>query len=228
VLAARTARDHLKELNMIIQNISPEISRGPRGLQAIDHASITYHFTRVSGNSKTGPMPVTTTNANSCPPTCRLKNNGCYADAGHLALYWRAVSRGQCRGTFDELLEHISTVRRNALWRHNQAGDLTPSVLGVIDSGLLKELALVNWGRRGFTYTHYPPIPVNCAAIREANRLGFTVNLSVETLDQADRYAALAIAPVVVVLPARASRPVRAPGGRLVIVCPASLGGSIV
>lgn len=72
---------------------------------------------------------------------------------------------------------------------------------------MLTRLAMANRGRRGFTYTHYPPTPCNQAAILNANRLGFTVNLSAETLAQADAYADLGIAPVVVVLPQESPSP---------------------
>jgi hypothetical protein len=186
----------------------------------------TYHFTRVSRNTKTGPMPVTTTSANACPPQCAFKENGCYAEAGPLALHWRAVTRGQRGGSFEELLEEVSTVRRNALWRHNQAGDLTPSSPGVIDRSSLMRLARANRERRGFTYTHYPPTGPNREALQQANELGFTVNLSAQTLAQADAYADLGIAPVVVILPAGTRTAFRTPGGRHVSVCPASLGST--
>ena len=189
-------------------------------------STFTYHFTRISRNAKTGPIPVTTTSANSCPPGCSLKRNGCYAESGPLALHWRAVSDGQRGGSFDELLQDISTLRRHALWRHNQAGDLTPCASGVIDVRLLTRLAIVNRGRRGFTYTHYPPTSGNGAAIQRANELGFTVNLSAQTLAQADGYSDLGIAPVVVILPASTDKPARTPAGRHVVVCPASLGST--
>lgn len=185
-----------------------------------------YHFTRISRNAKTGPMPVTTTSANSCPPHCSFKSNGCYAESGPLAVHWQAVSRGTRGVTYDELLLEIPTLRRNALWRHNQAGDLTPCAPGVIDESLLTQLARANRGRRGFTYTHYPPTSANRAAIQRANRLGFTVNLSAETLAQADAYIELGVAPVVVVLPADATKPTRTPAGGHVIVCPASTGNT--
>lgn len=185
----------------------------------------TYHFTRISRNAKTGPIPVTTTSANSCPPGCGLKRNGCYAETGPLALHWRAVSEGRRGGSFDELLQEIAALRRHTLWRHNQAGDLTPSSPGVIDGKLLATLALANKGRRGYTYTHYPPA-ANQAAIGRANELGFTVNLSAETLAQADAYAELRIAPVVVILPGGTTKSMRTPGGRHVVVCPASLGNT--
>ncbi|MCY1207046.1 hypothetical protein D9M72_186320 [compost metagenome] len=186
----------------------------------------TYHLVRVSRNRKTGPIPVTTTSANSCPPSCSFKGNGCYAESGPLAIHWHGVSEGRRGCTFDDLLLEIVTLRRHALWRHNQAGDLTPEAPGVIDARKLTRLAMANRGRRGFTYTHYPPTPGNQAAILNANRLGFTVNLSAETLDQADEYAELGIAPVVVVLPQGAAKATSTPAGRQVIVCPASTGNS--
>lgn len=188
--------------------------------------TFTYHLVRVSRNRKTGPIPVTTTSANSCPPTCSFKGNGCYAESGPLALHWRRVSEGRRGHTFDEFLQDIGTLRRHALWRHNQAGDLTPEAPGVIDAAKLTKLAMANRGRRGFTYTHYAPTPGNRTAILSANRLGFTVNLSAETLAQADDYAALGIAPVVVVLPLGIVKPTHTPAGRQVIVCPASTGNS--
>ncbi len=185
-----------------------------------------YHLVRVSRNRKTGPIPVTTTSANSCPPSCSFKGNGCYAETGPLALHWDRVNSGQRGADFDTLLEELGTLRRNALWRHNQAGDLTPSSPGVIDARLLIRLAWINKGRRGFTYTHYRPTGANRGAIATANRMGFTVNLSAETLGQADAYADLGIAPVVVVLPANATKPTHSPAGRHVVVCPAAVGNS--
>lgn len=207
----------------------PNPNPAPRGRPdrtAAEPDPCTYHLVRVSRNRKTGPIPVTTTSANSCPPGCSFKGQGCYAESGPLAIHWRHVSEGRRGCNFGELLQEIAGLRRHALWRHNQAGDLTPEAPGVIDARKLTRLAMANRGRRGFTYTHYPPTPANQTAIREANRLGFTVNLSAETLTQADAYADLDIAPVVVVLPQGATKPLRTPAGRQVIVCPASTGNS--
>lgn len=186
----------------------------------------TYHLVRVSRNRKTGPIPVTTTSANSCPPTCGFKDNGCYAQSGPLAIHWKWVSEGRRGYSFDELLQEIATLRRHALWRHNQAGDLTPEAPGVIDSRRLTRLAMANRGRRGFTYTHYLPTPANRIAIRQANQLGFTVNLSAESLRQADEYLDHGVAPVVVALPSNAANATRTPAGHHVIVCPASTGNT--
>jgi len=182
-----------------------------------------YHLTRISHNRKTGPMPVTTTSADSCPPSCSFRGNGCYAESGPLALHWKAVTAGRRGGTFEALLEGIRALPRDTLWRHNQAGDLTPIAPGVIDAQLLLQLAMANRGKKGFTYTHYGPNAENRVAVQHANALGFTINLSAETLEQADKYAALDVAPVVVVLPADAIRALRTPAGHKVVVCPASL-----
>lgn len=185
-----------------------------------------YHFTRVSGNAKTGPIPVTTSSSSTCPPTCSFKGSGCYAEYGPLAMHWRQVSDGRRGCSFDELLDKVAALPRNQLWRHNQAGDLSPTTPGVIDVRMLLNLAVANKGRRGFTYTHFRPTAHNLEAVQMANRAGFTVNLSAETLEQADDYATLGGAPVVVVLPADATKALKTPGGRHVIVCPASIGNT--
>lgn len=186
----------------------------------------TYHFTRVSMNRKTGPIPVTTTSSDSCPGTCSFKGNGCYAEGGPLALHWRGVDKGERGGTFEELLTHIKQLPRNQLWRHNQAGDLPPHPTrpNQIDLHAVLRLAAANKGRRGFTYTHYPPTPGNRQAVRAANASGFTVSWSAESLEQADALAALGDGPVVTVLPIGAKKTVRTPQGRAVMVCPASEG----
>lgn len=175
---------------------------------------------------KTGPIPVSTTSSDSCPPTCSFKGNGCYAEHGPMLLHWRAVDAGKRGGTLDELCERVAVLPRHQLWRHNQAGDLPMSSPGRIDRKALRQLTLANKGRRGFTYTHHRPTKPNVDAVREANDNGFTVNWSAETLAQADEYAALGAGPVVVVLPTDATKPVNTPAGRSVIVCPASIGNT--
>ena len=68
---------------------------------------IKYHLTRVSSNSKTGPIPVSTTSRNSCPEACELKGSGCYAESGPLRLHWDAV--GANRGyDLDKFCDEIS------------------------------------------------------------------------------------------------------------------------
>lgn len=186
-----------------------------------------YHFTRVSMNKKTGPIPTTTSSVSTCPNSCNLKGNGCYADYGPLALHWRQVSSGARGGTLDELCAKIKRLPKRQLWRYAQAGDL-PGDGKLIDFAAVAQLVEANAGRCGFGYTHYDPrLPMNEAALRHANKHGLIISLSAETLEQADEYAELDIAPVACVLPADTTKPLRTPGGRLVTVCPASVRDDI-
>ena len=186
--------------------------------------NFTFTFTRVSSNSKIGPMPVTITSENSCPNSCPLKGKGCYANVGPLALHWRKTKL-----TSAELFKQIRTIPRGNIWRHNQAGDAVGYEAGdeKINSEFLADLTQANKGRRGYTYTHKSPfIPENAAAIKAANEGGFTVNLSADNEAEADSFVALGIAPVVVVLPLDKTANFKTAAGNQVIICPATKEGS--
>lgn len=183
----------------------------------------TYHMTRVSANTKTGPIPVTTSSASTCPATCSFRGNGCYAESGPLRLHWDKVSSGARGGSLDELCDSIRTLPKHQLWRWAQAGDL-PGDGREIDPDSLTKLVEANRGRKGFGFTHYDPtLENNDLSIAAANAGGLTINLSAETLAQADQYAALGIAPVVVVVPTGTTKPFTTPGGRHVSICPATV-----
>lgn len=184
-------------------------------------------FTRVSRNAKTGPIPVTTTSAETCPDACPLKRNGCYADGGPLGLFWRKVTERKAGMALSEALEQIRALPKGQLWRHNQSGDLF-GLGDAIDREALAQLVKANRGRRGFTYTHKPMDSAESReAVAEANRQGFTVNLSANTLAEADSLADLEIAPVVVVLPADQTRATTTPAGRKVAICPAAISETV-
>ena len=59
-------------------------------------------------------------------------------------------------------------------------------------------------------------------AIREANAEGLTVNLSGNSLADADTLAETGAGPVVCVLPASQTTNTRTPAGRKVVICPAT------
>jgi hypothetical protein len=139
-----------------------------------------------------------------------------------LALHWRAVTN-ETRGTYwQSFIRQIHELPQGQLWRHNQAGDL-PGKNEKIDRDKLIDLTLANLGKRGFTYTHKPPTPENLDAIRGANTLGFTINLSANNLDHADRLVKTGL-PVVVVLPEEDvdKRNQFTPAGHRVVTCPAT------
>ena len=179
-----------------------------------------YHVTLKSANHKTGPIPVTTTTSDSCPKTCGMYH-ACYAKSGPLAIHWRALDAGRRGITLKQLCKAIAALPAGQLWRHNQAGDL-PGQDSRIDARALDAIVTANSGRRGFTYTHKPLTRANVSAIRNANSSGFTVNISTDSLAQADNAKALGAAPVVTVLPQDVRHNIVTPAGNLVVVCPAA------
>jgi hypothetical protein len=183
------------------------------------------HLVARSDNRKTGPIPVSTTSADTCPDACPLKDGGgCYGEANfHMRTYWNRVTLATTEDTWPAFFAKIRKLRPGQLWRHNQAGDL-PGDGDAIDTGLLAQLVDANRGKRGFTYTHKPPVGQNARAIKCANENGFTVNLSANNLGHADTLAALDIGPVVVIIPSSVHGNVKmaTPEGRKVVVCPAT------
>jgi hypothetical protein len=182
------------------------------------------HLSLKSANVKTGPIPVSTTERDSCPDDCAMRSE-CYAASGPLALHWAAVSAGT-RGTdWGQFCTSIEALPLGQLWRHNQAGDL-PQVGGTVDAVKLGQLVAANRGRRGFTYSHHRDA-ASLAWIRHANEWGFTVNLSANDLRDADHLADTGAGPVVVVLPSTQSENTVTPAGRRVVVCPATQRGDV-
>ena len=127
-----------------------------------------WHLTKVSGNSQTGPIPVSTSGKETCNPSCPLKHV-CYAKKGQTNMHWSKVDSGE-RGTdYPTFTNEIRKFPYGQLWRHNQAGDLHKDVKYV------DQLIDANRGRRGFTYTSwdYPT-----ELFLHAKRQGFTINKS--------------------------------------------------
>lgn len=180
-----------------------------------------FHFTRKSQNAKTGPLATTTTEERTCPPSCPLFTE-CYGKGGPQAMHWRKVNEHARGGDLAYLTANIRALDPGELWRHDVTGDL-PGVGERINGRELRAITAANTGRRGFTYTHKrPSVGDNARHIADANRDGFTINLSANTLAESDAYADLGIGPVVTVLPADQTENTVTPAGRRVVVCPAT------
>ncbi len=200
-----------------------------------------FLITMRSNNKKTGPIMVTTSPQDTCPKVCPLRNNGCYADAGPLRRIWDGLTATPAGETFangktgkiqvqgvDELVIAISR-QSKALWRMNQAGDLSHDN-GRISAGVVSAIASANHDAqgRGFTYTHHavlgasPMAAHNRGVISAANDMGFTINLSGNNLAHADKLVALNIAPVVAVVPSDVTEDHVSPAGHRVVICPAT------
>lgn len=182
-------------------------------------------FTPVSGNAKTGPIPVSGSNGSTCPNACPFKKQGCYAKYGPISWHWRKLNGGKVGISWRDFLNAIQRLHRGTLWRHNQFGDLAGAG-NRIDAKALAELTAANRNKRGFTYTHKPVVSGadaanNRAAIQAANAGGFVVNLSGNSPEHADKLKALGIAPVVCVVPDGAGNTSFTPAGNKIVVCPA-------
>ena len=182
-----------------------------------------YHITPKSKNAKVGKMAVTTSTATTCPTSCPFKSNGCYADSGPLKLHWNKVTKGERGDDWSTFIDKIKDLPTGSKWRHNQAGDL-PGDMEKLDDEKCIELAKANKGKRGFTYTHYDVLDnfQNAITVNIMNHLGFTVNVSANNLEHADKLCDLDIAPVATVLPIEQTTNTVTPKGRKVVVCPAT------
>ena len=182
-----------------------------------------FHITPKSKNAKVGPMAVTTSTATTCPTSCPFKSNGCYADSGPLKLHWDKVTREERGDDWSTFIDKIKDLPAGSKWRHNQAGDL-PGDMEKLDDEKCIELAKANEGKRGFTYTHYDVLDnfQNAITVNIMNHLGFTVNVSANNLEHADKLCDLDIAPVATVLPIEQTTNTVTPKGRKVVVCPAT------
>ena len=182
-----------------------------------------FHITPKSKNAKVGKMAVTTSTATTCPTSCPFKSNGCYADSGPLKLHWDKVTREERGDDWSTFIDKIKDLPAGSKWRHNQAGDL-PGDMEKLDNEKCIELAKANKGKRGFTYTHYDVLDnfQNAITVNIMNHLGFTVNVSANNLEHADKLCDLGIAPVATVLPIEQTTNTVTPKGRKVVVCPAT------
>jgi hypothetical protein len=169
-------------------------------------------------------MPVTTSNSATCPDACPIKLKGCYAKYGPVGMHWRKLDAGQSKNaaSWPEFLTQIKRIQRGSLWRHNQAGDLNGDSV-TIDRDKLSQLVDANKGKKGFTYTHYDALDniANRVMVKAANLKGFTVNLSGNDVNHADKLKALNVGPVVVIMPRDAAKVSHTPAGNKVVICPA-------
>jgi len=192
----------------------------PSRAAAVQH----FHLSLKSGNAKTGPIPVSTTTATSCPASCPFnRGGGCYAGSGPLALHWQKITRGERGGPFPEFLEQVRKLPYGQLWRHNQAGDL-PGEGEEIDREAMQALNIAVLGQRMFTYTHKHNGEQNRQTIADFNRYSDgTINLSANSAAHADELASLGIGPVCTVLPSDQTTNCQTPAGRKIVVCPATV-----
>ena len=92
-----------------------------------------------SRNTKTGPIPVSTTSAASCPDACPLSGkNGCYAESGPLGMFWKKVTEKRVGASYADfpgiwlVIKTKSTPPRLhncATLQSTRAASLTPTTI---------------------------------------------------------------------------------------------------
>jgi len=180
-----------------------------------------FHLSLSSSNQKTGPIPVSTSSADTCPKSCSLFKI-CYAKFGPLNIHWRKVSNTIRGSNWEQFLKQISDLPSNILWRHNQAGDLIGCKVNneKINEKALKQLVKANKGKKGFGYTHRWKHEDNFRIIKSANNNGLTINFSADSIEDADYLVGKKSGPVVCVVDKNISNNFVTPAGNKVVICP--------
>lgn len=181
-----------------------------------------YHFIKKSSNRKTGAIPVTYSQRETCPPSCPHYRADCYAEDFYTRMSWDKVP--QRGGNLATLCASIAALPEGQLWRHNVAGDL-PGDGESVDPAALGEIVRANIGKRGFTYTHKKSLEAIEWA-RHATEWGFTVNLSADDAGEADTLADAGL-PLTCIVPTDTPEKTQTPGGQTIIVCPAQTRDSV-
>ena len=184
-----------------------------------------FHLTLKSKNVKTGEIPVSTSSRETCNPECSFYRK-CYPEYGQLKWHWNKVSNGTRGDEFKGFIQKIKELPAGEVWRYGQAGDL-PGKKAQINGRQLKSLVKANTGKKVISYTHKRVLGKSLTArrnrkhIENANKLGFTVNLSADNLTHADKLKKLKIGPVVAVVPSNTDNVTYTPAGNKVVICPA-------
>lgn len=181
-------------------------------------------FILASQNRKLGQIPASKTSAETCPPSCAWFNNGCFGEASFTRHWWRQVPKTGLQ--WRVFLEHIRALPAGQVWRHNTVGDL-PGVGEEVYCEAVIELALANGESKGFTFTHKKRWTWDCwdplSFYRYICDLGFTVNISCDSMEEVDLIMAQPDhPPTSVVLPEDfEGEYFTTPAGNKGIVCPA-------
>lgn len=180
-------------------------------------------WTARSCSRKLGPMPCCVVSDSTCPPSCPLLGDGCYANSGPVGIHWR---RTDAEGlTWEAFCAKVQALPAGTLWRYGVAGDL-PGAGVDIDHRPMVMLKYANFGKTAIAYTHKPMNSAsNREQIRRAAYFGLIVNISTHTPREADWAMALGIAPVVCLVPRETPQVSRTPWGAKVVVCPAQTRG---
>lgn len=169
-----------------------------------------------SKNAKTGKLTAVSRSQDSCPTTCALMDNGCYAESGPGGGIFSMVKRYGSDMTTDDIVEAIvDTPDPGVRW--SVSGDILDSE-GNLDYTYIDAIERVHTERPdlfGIIYTH---------AIDQPNPItSIPVNASCDTEEDVATALSNGYVPCMVV-PHDQPAPERV-GGRKAVVCPADKTG---
>lgn len=174
------------------------------------------HFVAVSGNSKTGPIPVTYRNMEeTCPHDCPFFNNGCYG-VGRIEALTRKYSRTI---TVDHARSVLAKRKPTAKYlRDRVIGDLV-TARGRFDMPYVRTIARIarEHALTVFGYTHAWRM-LDRRAVSSIAASGYVLNASCETV--ADVRMAISLGMPAVITNDDVSEGMMI-DGRRVVTCPA-------
>jgi hypothetical protein len=183
-----------------------------------------YSLTVQSSNQKLGlDVSAITSDRRTCPNRCPLKNNGCYAEFGPLAIHFRKVSSGERGNDWDTLVDQVNALPKGRKIRFFQAGDCPSKKENSEDidgqamskmADVIKKKGHITWG-----YSHKKLTPKNVKILKESAAKGLVINASADSLKEADEFVAKGL-PTVVTVPSDFKSGTLTPKGNKVIICP--------
>lgn len=142
---------------------------------------IFYKLIKSSSNVKIGKMACTYSSIKNCPDTCKLKDNGCYAQTSYVGMIWKKLSEGNDKNSseWSEHLNQIASLPEKSPIRVNVAGDLPLNKYGRINRNKVKSLFKALKNKIPIIYTHHK----NLEDLKWMNNGEFTVIKSADNMN---------------------------------------------
>jgi len=156
----------------------------------------------------------------TCSDVCPFKRSGCFGDNFPLSLHWDRLDRSGL--SWDEMIGKIQALQPLTLFRHNVVGDLHLLDDGSIDEVKLEAFAQAARSKRPIVYTHSPQTTRNLNALSKLRESrGLVVNVSCETLAQAERALSFGVNAVLTVKRSEVTETTRNGKTLALVPCPA-------
>lgn len=129
-----------------------------------------------SRNEKTGDIPQSYMDKNTCPRRCPWKNCGCYGENFTTNLTWNRVTE-----PLESIKEQVKALKGKCIIRQSVAGDIATPGTNNIDEYTVKVLNEAYNKHASYTYTH---CEINKKNTDIAKKSKMVINFSCETIGQ--------------------------------------------